>query len=362
MSKLKSKNRLKYPKHKVFSSAGTNHYIGKEILGKSKIRLLAYSEESALITENIDVDKIKSYFTEGKNHWVDMEGIHNIQAVDTIGKAFGLHPLIIEDILNTTQKPKLEFFENQNLLFLIMKVPRENQQSQEIETEHVAVVFGESFILTFQELDSTNVFSPILERLNRAYSKTKRNKLDYLFYSFIDVVVDNFYLVLAHTEEQIENLGDQILLNAHSTHQNQLFYLKREISYLMKALYPLREILNQLIRDEYERITPETKVYLRDVHDHVIENLETIETFRDEIENLLSNYHSQLSNRMNSVMKTLTVFTAIFMPLTFIAGLYGMNFRNMPELQMHNGYFYTLGAMFLIAIALWIYFLWKKYI
>ncbi|MCP9769781.1 magnesium and cobalt transport protein CorA [Lacihabitans sp. LS3-19] len=362
MSKLKSKNRPKFPKHEVFSSAGTNHYIGKEILGKSEVRLLEYNEEAVLITENIDVDRIKSYFTEGKNHWVDMEGIHNIQVVDKIGQTFSLHPLIIEDILNTTQKPKLDFFEKQNLLFLILKVPRKNEQSQDIETEHVAIILGDGFILTFQELDNTNVFSPILERLNRAYSKTKKNKLDYLLYSFIDIVVDNFYLVLANTEEQIEHLGDQILLNAQSIHQNQLFYLKREISYLKKALYPLREIVNQLIRDENNRITPETKVYLRDVHDHVIENLDTIETFRDEIENLLSNYHSQLSNRMNSVMKTLTVFTAIFMPLTFIAGLYGMNFRNMPELQMQNGYFFTLGAMFLIAIALWIYFQWKKYI
>ena len=361
MSKNK-KSINKFPKHNVFSSAGTANYIGKEIHGDAHITLVDYSAETVLITENPKIDQIKSLFSDKMNHWIDLEGIHQKSSVEHLGKVFDLHPLMLEDILNTTQKPKLDYYEQKDQLFLTLKIPSRNAETREIETEHVALVLTNTFAISFQELDHNNFFEPILLRMNRENSKTKRNKLDYLFYSFIDIAVDNFYLVLNETEEQLETLSNQILLNAQQQHQNQLFYLKREINGTRKILAPLKEILNQLLRDNNGFIKEETKIYLKDVLDHVLENLETIETFRDEIESLLVNYHSQLSNRMNSVMKTLTVFTAIFMPLTFIVGIYGMNFENMPELKESHGYFYTLVGMGLLGIGLWVYFKWKKYI
>lgn len=361
MSKHKM-SKTKLPKHDVFSSAGTINYIGKEVNGEVKVSLVDYSTETVLITENPEIEKIKSLFAENMNHWIDLEGIHHKNSVERLGKVFDLHPLMLEDILNTTQKAKLDYYEKQRQLFLIIKIPFRNPETLEIDTEHVALVLSENFAISFQELDHNNFFQPILSRMNRENSKTKRNKLDYLFYSFIDIAVDNFYVVLNETEEQLEELGNQILINAKQIHQNQLFYIKREITNVRKILAPLKEILNQLLRDNSGFIKDDTKIYLKDVLDHVLENLETIETFKDEIENLLVNYHSQLSNRMNSVMKTLTVFTAIFMPLTFIVGIYGMNFEHMPELKTSNGYFFTLGGMFLLAIGLWLYFKWKKYI
>ena len=353
--------KTKLPKHDVFSSAGTLKYIGKAIDGDSKICLVDYSTESVLITENPEIETIKSLFSENMNHWIDLEGIHNISNVEKLSKVFDLHPLMVEDILNTTQKPKLDYYEKQNQLFLTLKIPFRNPKTLGIEMEHVSLVLSQNFAISFQELDHYNFFKPILQRMNRENSKTKRNKLDYLFYSFIDIAVDNFYVVLNETEEQLEELSNQILVNAKQIHQNQLFYLKREITGLRKILAPLKEILNQLIRDTNGYIREETKVYLKDVMDHVIENLETIETFRDEIESLLVNYHSQLSNRMNSVMKTLTVFTAIFMPLTFIVGVYGMNFDNMPELHWKYGYFIIIGFMFLLLLGMIYYFKRRKW-
>jgi magnesium transporter len=362
MGKIKQKNRPKTPKHEVFSSAGTAKYIGKSIEGDSTITVVDYNVEGVLITQNPAIEEIKGVLDAKMNHWIDIEGIHNKENIEKVSKIFGLHPLMMEDILNTTQKAKLDHYEKNNQLFLVLKIPFRNLETSEIETEHVSIVLDEDFAISFQELDHHNIFKPILLRMDRENSKTKRSKLDYLFYSFIDIAVDNYFVVLNETEEKLEVLSDQILSNAQSAHQNQLFYIKREINALKKALFPLKEIINQLIRDENSLIHTETKVYLKDVLDHVIENLEAIETFKDEIENLLVNYHSQLSNRMNSVMKTLTVFTAIFMPLTFIVGIYGMNFEHMPELKEPNGYFYTLIGMFVLAVGLWVYFRWKKYI
>jgi magnesium transporter len=361
MSKSK-RTKNKFPKHEVFSSAGTAKYIGKNIIGPAKIRLVDYSTESVIITDNPQIDGIKGLFNRNMNHWVDLEGIHDIDSVEHLGRIFDLHPLMLEDILNTTQKPKLDYYDKGGQIFMIVKIPFRNPETSEIETEHVALVLGQDFAISFQELDYYNFFEPILARMNRENSKTKRNKLDYLFYSFIDIAVDNFYIILSQIEDQLEDLSNQILLNAQQVHQNELFFLKREIAGLRKILTPLKDILNQLLRDSSGFIKEETKIYLKDVQDHVLENLETIESFRDEAESLLVNYHSQLSNRMNSVMKTLTVFTAIFMPLTFIVGVYGMNFDNMPELRRQDGYFITLISMGLIAIGLWIYFKWKKYI
>jgi len=362
MGKIKQKNRPKTPKHEVFSSAGTAKYIGKNIEGESTVTIVDYSVLGVLITQNPAIEEIKNLMASQMNHWIDIEGIHNKENIEKVSKIFGLHPLMMEDILNTTQKAKLDYYEKDNQMFLVLKIPFRNKETSEIETEHVSIVLDENYAISFQELDHHNIFKPILLRMDRENSKTKRSKLDYLFYSFIDIAVDNYFVVLNETEEKLEALSDQILANAKSIHQNQLFYIKREINALRKALFPLKEIINQLVRDENSLIHTETRVYLKDVLDHVLENLEAIETFKDEIENLLVNYHSQLSNRMNSVMKTLTVFTAIFMPLTFIVGIYGMNFEHMPELKEPNGYFYTLAGMFVLSIGLWIYFKWKKYI
>jgi magnesium transporter len=363
MAKLQSaKKRIKYANKSVFLSAGTPNYIGKEVKGESLIKLVTYNTKELAVYNNVEINDLNNIPNLDYVNWIEVSGVHQIDIISKIEKKFHLHPLLIEDILNTTQKPKIEYFEKENHLFFVLKVPRIIEDTFEIENEHIALILGNGYVISFQELDTNNVFDFIIKRLNRENSKTRRHKADYLFYSLIDLVVDNYFLVLSKLEEKLSDLEDQILFNAKPEHQNQLFFLKREITFMKKTILPLKDIINQIIRDPFELISNEVKVYIRDIMDHVVENLETIETFKDDIENLLVNYHSQLSNKMNAVMKTLTVFTAIFMPLTFIVGIYGMNFDNMPELRNTNGYFYTLIGMTLLAALLWIYFKWKKYL
>jgi magnesium transporter len=361
MSRIqKIKTRSKNTYHKVFSSAGSLNYIGKEIFGKTNIKKIEYDINHISVTNLPDISHFA--FNNNKKTWIEVEGIHETNVIDTISKKFDFHPLIGEDLLNTTQKPKCEYFENHNQLFVILKVPRFNNATFEIENEHIALVLGTNYLISFQELDSNNVFEPMIERLKKTDSKTRKNKADYLFYTLIDMVVDNYFLVLNEVEEKLNDLEYQILTLAKPEHQNRLFFLKREINFIKKTTLQIKEVINQILRDTNELFSSEVKVYLRDVLDHVIENHEVAETCKEDIENLINNYNSQLSNKMNAVMKTLTVFTSIFMPLTFIVGLYGMNFKYMPELNNPNGYFYTLGGMFVLALGLWIYFKWKKYI
>jgi magnesium transporter len=298
-----------------------------------------------------------------ENHvnWLDVDGVHEASIIEAIGKQYHLHPLLLEDVLNTEQKPKLEHFGEQNI-FVVMKMLQFNDETNEVESEHVALVLGKNYLISFQELHKSDVFVAIFERLKASVGKTRKGKADYLFYSLCDLVVDNYFVTLEKFSEKLEELEIKIIENPHKDDQTILYELRRELMQIRKAVLPLRDIFGSLTRDTSELIHASTIIYLRDVYDHILQILESIETYREMIENIQNIYLTSLSNKMNSVMKTLTVFTAIFMPLTFIAGIYGMNFDNMPELKQPNGYFYTLGGMVLISIAFWIYFKWKKYV
>lgn len=354
--------KIKSPKHKVFTSPGSLEYIGKEVSEKTVIKRFRYDASGV---EEVIVKNIENCFIQPspeKVLWLDVDGVHDLSIIEEIGRQYKLHPLLLEDVLNTTQKAKLEFFEEENQLFVVMKTLHFDKQNIELITEQVSIILGENFIISFQEQDQTDNFEPIHKRIKVPASRTRRHKADYLLYVLIDLIVDNYYLVLEDISEHLDALELNMLTNPTTHQQNQLYALKREMTFMRKAILPLRDMISSLIREESDLVGNKVNVYLRDVLDHAIQTLETLDTYRDIADNIMANYHSALSNKMNQVMKTLTVFTAIFMPLTFIAGIYGMNFENMPELRNPNGYFYTLVAMILITIALWIYFKWKKYI
>lgn len=353
-------SRSKLPKHHAFTSPGSYKYIGRDVSGKAAIRVLTYTSELVAVKTHVKAGQLPKIVDPEKNNWIDIEGLHDLETVKEIAHQYNIHPLMVEDILNTTQKAKIDFYEHDKSLFITLKVPRRNETNFELEFEHIVLILSGNTVISFQEKDNNNIFDPIIERINRQNSKTKRSSIDFLMYALIDIVVDTYYEILNKVEEDINLLTDQILRNAKSTHQNKLFYLKREIAFIRKAQAPLKEIVNQLLRDD-DVTNPETRFYLKDVYDHILENIEAIDTFRDDIDNLLVNHQSQVSNRMNAVMKTLTVFSAIFMPLTFIVGIYGMNFENMPELKSPYGYQVTMSGMFLLAVGLWVYFKWKKY-
>ncbi|WP_435354305.1 magnesium/cobalt transporter CorA [Emticicia sp. SJ17W-69] len=351
----------KYIKKKVFTSPGTLEYVGKEVPVDTVIKLVEFNEEFYQQKVVKVMNDCKSATHENHINWLDVDGVHEVSVIASIGKHYYLHPLLLEDVLNTEQKPKLEHFGEQNI-FVVMKMLQYNEANNEIETEHVALVLGQNYVISFQEVHKSDVFGAIFERLKASVGKTRKGKSDYLFYSLCDLIVDNYYVVIEKFSEKLEELEVKIIEDPHPNDQKLLYELRRSLMQIRKAILPLRDIFGSLAREESALIQANTNIYLRDVYDHVLQTLETIENYREMIENIQNIYLTSLSNKMNSVMKTLTVFTAIFMPLTFIAGVYGMNFENMPELRNPNGYFYTLGGMVLIGIAFWIYFKWKKYV
>ncbi|MDZ7936218.1 MAG: magnesium/cobalt transporter CorA [Emticicia sp.] len=359
-----SKNHKKYRKYvqkKVFTSPGTLEYVGKDVPIDTIIKLVEFNAEIYQQKIVKSISECKLSLNENHVNWLDVDGIHEVHIIEEIGKHYHLHPLLLEDILNTEQKPKLEHFGEQNI-FVIMKMLQFNDELSEIESEHVALVLGKNYLISFQELDKTDIFSPVFARLKASVGKTRKGKADYLFYSLCDLVVDNYYVVLEQFREKLEDVEIKIIENPHPDDQKLLYELRRELMQIRKAVLPLREIFGMLARDDSDLLQASTYLYLRDVYDHILQTLETIESYREMIENIQNIYLTSLSNKMNSVMKTLTVFTAIFMPLTFIAGIYGMNFNNMPELRHPDGYFYTIGGMVGISVVLWIYFKWKKYV
>ncbi|UTA67216.1 magnesium/cobalt transporter CorA [Emticicia sp. 21SJ11W-3] len=350
-----------YINKKAFTSPGTLVYVGKEVAESTTIKLVEFNQEVYNEKTTRVLNDCRPSKKENQVVWLDVDGIHEVQVIEAIGKLYHLHPLLLEDILNTGQKPKMEHF-GDNHLFTVLKMFQFNTELNMIESEHVALVLGENYVISFQEIHKADVFAPIFSRLKASIGKTRRGKADYLYYSCCDLVVDNYFVVLEKLGEKLEELEIKIIDKPQTDDQKQLYLLKQELMTVRKAVLPLRDMFGTLVREESPLIQSATHIYIRDLYDHVLQILDTIETYREIVENIQNIYLTSLSNKMNSVMKTLTVFTAIFMPLSFIAGIYGMNFDNMPELRHPYGYFYTLGGMVLITATLWIYFKWKKYV
>lgn len=346
---------------KVFTSPGSLIYVGKDITQKATAKLLQYNE-AAIQEKNIlkfsdfQIPDAGSGFIE----WLNIDGLHDIRAVESFGKTLKLHPLVLEDVLNTEQKPKLEHFGNHHI-FMVMKVLNYNVLEHKIEAEHVALILGDNYVASFQEGNSADVFSPVEGRLKASIGKTRRNSADYLFYSLCDVIVDSYFVLMEELSDNLEDLEMSVIENPKPSDQKALYAYRRELLTIRKAVSPLRDTFSALVRDDSPLIKDSSNVYFRDIYDHVLQVLEIIDTHREMLENIQNIYLNSLSQKMNSVMKTLTVFTAIFMPLTFIVGIYGMNFENMPELRNPNGYYYTLGGMAFLGLILWVYFKWKKY-
>jgi magnesium transporter len=354
------KNRIKNNQRANFTSPGTLKYIGEVQTGEPEINLVKYNQDELSIAKKVHFEDLQ--IIKNHNNWIEINGLHDVGLVEKIGIKFKLHPLILEDILNTIQKSKINVYDSNKQLFISLKVPKILENSGTFDVEHVAIIMGDNYLISFQEKDSLNAYEEVLERLKKENSKTRKNKIDYLLFVLFDMVVDHYFIILDHIDDKREKLSEEILLNTKTSHQNELYFLKKEISTLKKIVQPLKEISYLFLRNDEGFFSPEINVYLHDVNDHIKDILDQIESIKEEVEALNANYHNQMSFKMNQVMKTLTVFTAIFMPLTFIVGVYGMNFDNMPELRHPNGYFGVLIFMFILSISLWIYFKVKRYI
>jgi magnesium transporter len=344
------------------TSPGTVTYIGPEIELKTRVRKIQYNEafyQDVAVKTLADcspADNIPNSI-----NWLDVDGIHEVGVIEKIGKLYHLHSLLLEDIVNTEHKPKLEIFDKGHLFLTLKMLHIESESPIDISTEHISFVLGENFLLSFQEERTEDIFKPVLSRLQASVGKTRRNGADYLLFALMDVIVDNYFVVVEKFGEHLESMEDLVISGTSKLGLTDLYALKRELSWARRSIWPLRDMLNQLIREDNQLVSKEVIPYYRDLYDHVMQVIDTIESFRELLASLADVHLSSISNRMNSVMKTLTIFSAIFMPLTFIVGVYGMNFDFLPELRWKYGYFYTWGLMAFVTLGMIVYFRRRKW-
>jgi len=338
---------------------GTPVYVGEERAAEVIISRFAYDEADVHRDVLDSVEECISSRESPQISWINVDGVHDVEKIQRIGEGFNLHPLVIEDIVHTGQRPKVEEYDS--LLFVVLRMLRWNEESEQIDDEQVSVVLGPSWVLSFQER-AGDVFDPVRERIQSSRGRIRRLGSDYLAYALIDAVVDHYFSILETLGERIEALGEDMTENPKREDLQSIRHLKRELLFMRKSVWPLREVLGSIQRDESEVVKESTRPYLRDVYDHTIQIIDTVETFRDMVSGLMDLYLSSISNRMNEVMKVLTIIATIFIPLSFFAGLYGMNFVYMPELQWRFGYFGLLGLMFAVGGGMLLYFRHRKWL
>ena len=343
---------------KIGLPPGSIVYVGEQKVEKVKITLTEYDEANVETCEIKSVDEIDPFTDTPQVTWVSVCGLHETEFLMQIGEKFKVHPLVLEDILNTETRPKIEITDD--YLFIVMKLITYNAEHKILESEQVSFILGKSFVFSFMER-SDEIFNPIKERIKNQLGKVRKKGSDYLLYVLMDVVVDQFFLALEKVDERIESLDDEVLNAPEKSQVEKIYNLKNLLLMLRRSAAPMREIVNQLIKDDSDLIDDSTEPYLRDLYDHTIHISESIELQREITTGLMETYLSMMSNKMNEVMKVLTVIATIFIPLTFIVGIYGMNFPNMPEMEWPWAYFAVWGVMIAVVIGMFVYFRRKKW-
>ena len=338
---------------------GTLVHVGEKKIEKVRIRVIDFDEANLEERELETVEDCVPYKDKPSVTWINIDGLHEVGVIEKIGTNFDLHPLILEDILHTEQRPKMEDFEN--YIFIIAKMLSYDEEEDQLKSEQFSLVLGRNYILTFQEREG-DVFEPVRERLRKGKGRLRKRPPDYLAYALIDAVVDHYFLVLEKIAERVESLEDELVANPTPQTLQTIHHLKREMIFLRKSVWPLRELIGALERGESGLIEQGTTLFLRDVYDHTIQVIDTVETLRDMVSGMLDVYLSSISNKMNEVMKVLTIIATIFIPMTFIAGVYGMNFEFMPELKWHWGYPIVWVIIIAIAIVMLLYFRKKRWL
>ncbi len=323
----------------------------------SRIVLIDYDHDHAIRKVDISPSALAPYLGTNTVAWVDVQGLGSEEILQQVGDIFKLHPLLLEDVVNVPQRPKVDDYLDQMLVTAHMI--RLNPKKEGFETEQVSFVLGKQYLLTFQEEELEDDFELVRERIRSNQGKVRQEGPDYLMYLLIDSIIDAYFPVLEDYEDRIEDLETAILRQPSPHHMEKLYSVRRELLALRRLIWPLRNVMSVLIRGDEERISREVQIYLRDCYDHVIQVLDILETYRELASSLMELYLSAMSTKMNDVMKFLTVISTIFIPLTFIVGVYGMNFEVMPELKWKYGYFLTWGAMAVIALSL-LYFFWRR--
>jgi magnesium transporter len=330
------------------SPPGTIHYTGKKTDQSVRVNYLEFNEEHYL-EEQFSSDASIQLSNKSITQWYDIRGLHHEELMRKIGEVFNMHPLSVEDSVDVYKRPEL--LEYDSGVYVSMKALQYDNKTKKVIPKNVAIYFGTGFILTFQEHED-DLFSALRQRIKNKSGRIRSRKSDYLAYAVIDVVVDQYYSVIDQMEEEIESLEISIYSDVENINKTKIFELKKQLIRFRKNIIPLREAISGFYRLESEMIEDRTKPFLRDLYDHIIQIVDSVDTYRDILSGLHDLYLSEVSMKMNQVMKFLTIITSIFVPISFLAGLYGMNFDRIPELKAENGYFILLGVMGLIVVSM----------
>jgi magnesium transporter len=338
---------------------GTLVHIGDRKRETTDVTLYRYDEnhfeEKKLMRAGMEASLLQSSHI----RWINIDGVHDVEMLEAVGKCMGLHPLVMEDISNTDQRPKVEDYGD--YVYIVAKMLYLVNEDREVIFEQVSLILGKDFVITFQEKEA-DVFEPVRSRIRSGIGRVRKMEADYLAYCILDAIVDSYFLVLEKLGDRVEEVEDRLVTHPSREDLHRITRLKREMLFLHKAVWPLREVTGTLARGEYPMFCDSTVVYMRDVYDHIIHIIDTIDTFRDIISGMLDIYLSSISNRMNEIMKVLTIISTIFIPLTFIVGIYGMNFRYIPEFGWKWGYPSVMAVMLALAAFMLYWFKRKKWL
>jgi len=320
---------------------GSVVYVGKERIEDVHIDIIDYTDSEYNEKRVSSVEECFQYKESSTLTWINVDGIHNTELVEKLGQHYGMHPLVLEDVVNTGQRPKMEDAEDH--IFIVMKMLYNDAKNGELKAEQVSILFGKNWVITFQETGE-DVFDPVRKRIKKTVPRIRLMTADYLAYALVDAVVDHYFITLEQLSEKIEIIDDAVSEDPKAEHLNSIRDLKKHLIFMRKAVWPLREVIGGVERSDSKLIQDSTSPYLRDLYEHTIQVIDTVETFRDMVSGLLDLYHTGISNRMNDIMKVLTIIATVFIPLGFLAGVYGMNFDtsasayNLPELGFQYGY------------------------
>ncbi|WP_019670554.1 magnesium/cobalt transporter CorA [Eudoraea adriatica] len=338
---------------------GTVVYVGKKATKDLFIDVFDYNKDYLDEKKLKNIEEAFTYENKETITWINVNGLNHVKEIEKLGKDFELHPLILEDITNTQQRPKME--EHEEYIFMVLKMLYFDKD-QNLKFENISFIQGSNYLLSFQEADG-DVFDAVRDRLRNSKGRVRSNGADYLLYALMDAIVDNYFNLMETMGDKIEELEENLFSEKPNKDLiHEIHGLKREILKIRRAVYPLREVVNQIDKVDLSLITEKTQLYLRDLYDHVIQVSESIDIQRELIWSLMDMHMTTISNRMNEVMKVLTIMATIFIPLTFIAGIYGMNFENIPELKFKYGYFVLWGVMIGIFLAMLYYFKRKEWL
>ena len=334
-------------------------FLGEKKVEEPTIKFMDYDSENLCEKEIQDIRDSAELKDTDTVSWININGLHDVKLIRSIGRLFNLHTLTLEDILNTGQRPKMEDYDN--YLFFVLKMMRYDEERKFVNSEQLCLILGENYLLTFQERPG-DVFDPVRERIRKQKGRIRKTGIDYLAYSLLDTIVDNYIYIIERLGEEIEDNEELILENPTREVLNKINTYKRELNYLRKSIRPAREFIQQLSRLDSDMIQESTKPFVKDLLDLSTQAVEIIDTYRDILSDQLEIYNTIVNNKLNEIMKILTIFSAVFIPLTFIAGIYGTNFKYLPELEYHYAYFIFWGVLITVGLSMFRYFKKKKWV